>query len=48
MVPGTVVFYQLTTAAGAATVQLQFTGPAGAALPATLHPQVAVFRLPGP
>jgi hypothetical protein len=48
LVPGTAAFYQLTTAGDAATVELRFTAPGGVALPAGLHPQVAVFRLPGP
>ncbi|MGH7515008.1 MAG: hypothetical protein ACREOQ_19045 [Gemmatimonadales bacterium] len=46
LVPGTPVFYQLTTAGGAPSVQLDFTSPGGAALPSRLHPQVSVFRLP--
>jgi hypothetical protein len=46
MVPGTMSFYRLDTPAGAASVQLQFSGSGGAALPSNLHPQVSVFRVP--
>jgi hypothetical protein len=46
MVPGTMSFFRIDTPASAATVSLQFATPAGAALSAGLHPQLAIFRLP--
>jgi hypothetical protein len=46
MVPGTVSYYRLDTPPGGGSVQLRFATPAGAALPASLRPQVAVLRLP--
>ena len=46
MVPGTMSFYRLDTSAGQGTVTIQFSTSAGAALSATLHPQVSIFRLP--
>jgi hypothetical protein len=47
LVPGTATYYQLTTAPGAASVEVHFTEPTGPALAPQLHPQVSVFRLPG-
>jgi len=46
MLPGTVAFYRLDTAAGSGSVQLRFATPTGTALSASLRPQVAIFRLP--
>ncbi len=46
MVPGTNGYFRLDTPAGASTVTIQFTAPGGAALPASLKPQLSVFRLP--
>ena len=46
MVPGTGSYFRLDTPAGAATVTIQFATPVGGALPASLIPQLAVFRLP--
>ena len=46
MVPGTSVYYRITTPANASSVQLLFSQPGGTALDAALHPQVAVYRLP--
>jgi hypothetical protein len=45
MVPGTMSFYVVTTAPGTGTSTIQFSSPGGAQLPASLHPQVSVFRL---
>jgi hypothetical protein len=39
-------FFRIDTPANAATVSLEFATPAGAALSASLHPQLAIFRLP--
>jgi hypothetical protein len=46
MVPGTSGYFRLDTPAGASTVTVEFTAPAGSALPVSLKPQLAVFRLP--
>ena len=46
MLPGTVSYYRLDTAAGSGPVQLRFATPTGIALSASLRPQVAIFRLP--
>jgi len=46
ILPGTVVYYRIDTAAGSGPVQVRFATPAGAALPASSRPQVAIFRLP--
>ena len=46
MLPGTVSYYRLDTAAGSGAVQLRFATPTGTALSASLRPQVAIFRLP--
>ncbi|MFI5208020.1 MAG: hypothetical protein ACHQX4_08375 [Gemmatimonadales bacterium] len=46
MTPGTMSFYRLDTAAGASTVTVRFSGPGGSAFPASLKPQIAIFRLP--
>lgn len=46
MDPGTGSYFRLDTPATAATVSIQFSGPGGAALPSSLKPQVAIFRLP--
>jgi hypothetical protein len=45
MVPGTMSYYRLTTASGSGTARLLFSKPGGGNLPASLHPQVSVFRL---
>ncbi len=44
MVPGTVSFYQLTTS-GSSPVSVVFSQPSGTSFPASLQPQVAVFRI---
>lgn len=44
--PGTSSYWRLDTPSNAATVSIQFSGPAGVPFPATLKPQLAVFRLP--
>ncbi len=44
--PGTSSYFRLDTPATAATVSIQFSGPGGAPFPATLKPQLAIFRLP--
>ena len=46
MEPGTVSYYRVDTPASAGTVQIRFATPTGTALPATLRPQVVIFRLP--
>jgi hypothetical protein len=46
MFPGTMTYFRLDTPANAATVTIQFAAPGGAALAASLKPQLAVFRLP--
>jgi hypothetical protein len=46
MVPGTGFYFRLDTQAGAATATIQFATPANAALPASLRPQLSVYRLP--
>lgn len=46
MYPGTGSYWRLDTPTTAATVTIQFSQPGGAALPANLHPQLSVFRLP--
>ena len=46
MVPGTMAFYRLTTTAGQSTVTVQFGSAPGTPLPAVLHPQLSIFRLP--
>jgi len=46
ILPGTVAYYRIDTPAGSGPVQVRFATPAGAALKASLHPQVAIFRLP--
>jgi hypothetical protein len=46
MDPGTGSYFRLDTPTTAATVTIQFAAPSGAALPASLKPQLAVFRLP--
>lgn len=44
--PGTSSYFRLDTPAGAASVSIQFSGPGGAAFPASLKPQLVIFRLP--
>ncbi len=44
--PGTVTYFRLDTPAGSPTVSIRFAAPGGAAFPASLAPQIAVFRLP--
>lgn len=46
MVPGTMTFYRLETTAGQGTVTVQFGSAPGTPLPAALHPQLSIFRLP--
>jgi len=46
MVPGTVTYFRLDTPATANTVAIRFAGPGGAAFPAALKAQLAIFRLP--
>ena len=46
MDPGTGSYFRLDTPATSATVSIQFSGPGGSALPASLKPQLAIFRLP--
>ncbi len=46
MVPGTMSYFRLDTSAGSSTVQLQFAGSTGAAIPAAYKPQIAIYRLP--
>jgi hypothetical protein len=46
MTPGTMTFFRLDTAAGAAAVTIRFSGPGGASFSASLKPQIAIFRLP--
>ena len=44
--PGTVTYFRLDTPASSAAVSVRFAAPGGVAFPATLNPQLAVFRLP--
>ncbi|MDQ6828131.1 MAG: hypothetical protein M3081_04615 [Gemmatimonadota bacterium] len=46
MVPGTMSFYTLTAPASSATITVRFKAAGGGALPAGMHPQLSVFRLP--
>jgi hypothetical protein len=46
MEPGTVSYYRLDTPANATSVQLRFASSTGTALPSSLRPQIAIFRLP--
>jgi hypothetical protein len=46
MVPGTTSFFRLDTPATASTVSVQFSGVGGVPLPASIRPQLAIFRLP--
>jgi hypothetical protein len=46
MDPGTGSYFRLDTPATSSTVSIQFSGPGGTALPASLKPQLAIFRLP--
>jgi hypothetical protein len=46
MVPGTVSYYRLDAPAGGRGARVRFATPGGGALPAALHPQVAIFRIP--
>ncbi|HEV8358479.1 MAG TPA: hypothetical protein VGQ17_17125 [Gemmatimonadales bacterium] len=46
MSPGTMSFFRLDTPATSVTVAIRFSAPGGTALAASLHPQLAVFRLP--
>jgi hypothetical protein len=46
MVPGTGFYFRLDTPAGTPTVTVQFSTALNAGLPATLKPQLAVYRLP--
>jgi hypothetical protein len=44
--PGTPAYYRLDTPTSAAAVTLLFSAPGAHALTASLHPQLAIFRLP--
>jgi hypothetical protein len=44
--PGAMTFFRLNTAAGAATVSIEFSAPGTTPLQGILRPQLAVFRLP--
>lgn len=44
--PGTVTYFRLDTPASSAAISVRFAAPGGGAFPATLSPQMAVFRLP--
>lgn len=46
MVPGTMAFYRLITSGGQSTVTVDFGSSPGTPLPAALHPQLSIFRLP--
>jgi hypothetical protein len=46
MDPGTGSYFRLDTPTSSSTVSIQFAGPRGTALPASLKPQLAIFRLP--
>ena len=46
MDPGTMSYFRLDTPSGDSTVAIRFSGPGGAPLPAILHPQLSLFRLP--
>ena len=46
MSPGTMTYFRLDTPTSAPTVTIRFATPAGTAFPATLHPQMQIFRLP--
>ena len=46
MEPGTVSYYRVDTPATATSVQLRFASSTGNALPSSLRPQIAIFRLP--
>ncbi len=44
--PGTVTYFRLNTPSSSATVSVRFAAPGGSAFPASLVPQLAIFRLP--
>lgn len=46
MVPGTMAFYRLDTTTGQGDVTVRWQASPGTALPAALHPQLSIFRLP--
>jgi hypothetical protein len=46
MTPGSMSYWRLDTPANSPTVTIRFAAPGGKALAASLHPQLAVFRLP--
>jgi len=46
MDPGTGSYFRLDTPASSSSVTIQFSAPGGTALPASLKPQLAIFRLP--
>jgi hypothetical protein len=46
MDPGTGSYFRLDTPASSATVTIQFAGPGGTPIGASLRPQLAIFRLP--
>ncbi|HEX7939679.1 MAG TPA: hypothetical protein VF483_11890, partial [Gemmatimonadaceae bacterium] len=46
MDPGTMSYWRLDTSSKQATVSIQFAGPGGAPLPASVLPQLVIFRLP--
>jgi hypothetical protein len=46
IVPGTVTYYRVDTPATGGPVTIRLATPTGTALPASLRPQIAIFRLP--
>ena len=46
MAPGAMSFWRLDTPASASAITVRFAAPGGAPLPGSLHPQLAIFRLP--
>jgi hypothetical protein len=46
MNPGTMSFWRLDTAASDSTVSIRFATPGGNPFSPSLHPQLAIFRLP--
>jgi hypothetical protein len=46
MDPGTMTFNRLDTPASSPTVTIRFSTPGGFPIPAILHPQLAIYRLP--
>jgi hypothetical protein len=44
--PGTVTYFRLDTSGSSGAISVRFAAPGGGAFPASLKPQLAVFRLP--